>query len=320
MRTVVTGVAGFIGSRLASRLLERGDDVVGVDMFTPFYALDAKKANLEPFAEHGHRFAFHELDLRKAPLEPVTAGAEVVFHLAAQPGVRASWGEAFHDYTGHNIVATQRLLEASQITGVRRVVFASSSSVYGEAERHPTPEDVEARPISPYGVTKLAAEHLLRAYRAQFGLEFTALRYFTVYGPGQRPDMAFHRFIAAALEGRPIAVYGDGEQSRDVTFVDDAVQATMSAATADGVEGLALNVGGGSRVTINEAVEAISREVGHEIRVERGAAAPGDVRDTSADLSRARELLGYAPAVGFEEGLRREVAWLRERLPLYVGG
>jgi UDP-glucose 4-epimerase len=169
-------------------------------------------------------------------------------------------------------------------------------------------------------VSKLAAEHLLRAYYTQLGLGFTALRYFTVYGPGQRPDMAFHRFIAAAILGRPLAVYGDGEQSRDVTFVDDAVEATIAAATADGVDGVAVNVGGGSRVTVNEVIAAIAREVGGELRVERGAPVPGDVRDTSADLSRARELLGYAPGIGIEEGLRREVAWLRERLPLYVGG
>jgi nucleoside-diphosphate-sugar epimerase len=317
MRALVTGVAGFIGSHLAARLQDEGHEVLGVDCFTPYYSLDAKKANLEPLQGRAG-FRFEEVDLRKAPLEPFTGGAEVVFHMAAQPGVRASWGESFFDYAGHNLVATQRLAEAAQITGIRRLVFASSSSVYGEAERHPTLEEVRPRPISPYGVTKLAGEHLLAAYQAIFGLESVWLRYFTVYGPGQRPDMAFHRFIAAALAGEPIRVHGDGEQSRDVTYVDDAVGATVAAGTAAGATG-PVNIGGGSRVTVNEALAVLSRILGRELEVVRGEPVAGDVRHTSADLGRARELLGYAPLVGLEEGLGREVEWLRERRALFVG-
>jgi nucleoside-diphosphate-sugar epimerase len=311
VRAVVTGVAGFIGSRLAARLLDLGHEVVGADCFTPLYALDAKKANVAPLLAHP-AFWFEESDLRKAPLEPPLAGAEVVFHLAAQPGVRASWGESFLDYAGHNVVGTQRLAEACRVTRVRRLVFASSSSVYGNAERHPTPEDVRAAPVSPYGVTKLAAEHLLDAYANVFGLDSVWLRYFTVYGPGQRPDMAFHRFIAAALAGRPIEVYGDGEQSRDVTYVDDAVAATIRAADAEGAAG-PINVGGGTTVTVNRAIEVIEEEVGARLEVVRRPDAAGDVRHTSADLTRAKSLLEYRPEVGIEDGLRREIEWLRSR-------
>lgn len=311
MRTLVTGSAGFIGSRLAARLLDGGHEVRGVDAFTPYYEPADKRANLEPLrARDG--FSFDELDLRNATLS-VPADVEVVFHLAAQPGVRASWGATFDDYLGHNVLATQRLLEACREAGTPRVVMASSSSVYGEAERHPTPEDVTPRPVSPYGVTKLACEALLTAYAANFGLPSVVLRYFTVYGPGQRPDMAFHRFIRAALTGGTIEVFGDGEQTRDVTFVDDAVGATIAAAATDGPTG-PVNVGGGSQVALNEVIEAIERLTGRELRIERRDAAPGDVRHTSADLGRARATLGYEPQVGLEEGLRREVDWLRDRL------
>jgi len=311
MRTLVTGAAGFIGSRLSARLLDDGHEVRGVDALTPYYDPAAKRANLEPLLGRDG-FAFDELDLRSAPLEPVVA-ADVVFHLAAQPGVRSSWGESFADYVGHNVLATQRLLEACRAAGTPRVVMASSSSVYGEAERHPTPEDLTPRPVSPYGVTKLAAEQLLTAYVANFGLTGVALRYFTVYGPGQRPDMAFHRFIQAAFAGERIEVYGDGEQTRDVTFVDDAVQATMAAAEIGGAPG-PINVGGGSQVAVNEVLDLVGRLTGRTLDVERVDAVPGDVRHTSADLTRAGELLGYRPEVGIEEGLRREVEWLRRRL------
>ena len=312
MRTVVTGVAGFIGSRLAGRLLDRGDEVVGVDMFTPYYDLDVKKRNLAPLQDR-EGFTFHELDLRKAPLEPITGGAEVVFHLAAQPGVRMSWGEGFHDYAGHNVIATQRLLEAVAITGARRVVFASSSSVYGDAEQHPTPEDVRPAPISPYGVTKLTCEHLLQAYRRNLDLNYVALRYFTVYGPGQRPDMAFHRFCKAAITGQPITVYGDGEQTRDVTYVDDAVDATLAASTADGVDGRAINVGGGSQVSMLEALRIVEELAGAPLQLNHEAAAKGDPRRTSADLTVARELLGFEPKTPVADGLPAEYRWLGER-------
>ena len=312
MRALVTGTAGFIGSNLAGRLLDDGNEVHGVDALTPYYDPADKRANLQDLVGRDG-FAFDELDLRDADLGPLV-DVDVVFHLAAQPGVRASWGATFEDYVGHNIMATQRLLEACRSADPSpRIVMASSSSVYGEAERHPTPEDVTPRPVSPYGVTKLAGEALLTAYAANFGVASVALRYFTVYGPGQRPDMAFHKFLRAALLDAPIEVFGDGEQTRDVTFVDDAVAATIAAATAEGAAG-PVNVGGGSQVALNEVLEAIERITGRELRIERSETAPGDVRHTSADLGRAREMLGYAPRVGLEDGLQREADWLRARL------
>jgi nucleoside-diphosphate-sugar epimerase len=312
MRALVTGAAGFIGSRLAARLLDDDHEVHGIDAFTSSYDPADKRANLEDL--HGRDgFSFDELDLRTGALDGAVE-ADVVFHLAAQPGVRSSWGTSFDVYVEQNVIATQRLLEACRAAAtLPRIVMSSSSSVYGEAERHPTPEDVTPRPVSPYGVTKLAAEGLLTAYAANFGLASVALRYFTVYGPGQRPDMAFHRFIRAALTGGVVEVFGDGEQTRDVTFVDDAVDATIAAASVQALAG-PVNVGGGAQVAVNEVLDAIERLTGRELRVERRDAAPGDVRHTSADLDRARSVLGYEPQVGLEEGLRREVEWLRRRL------
>jgi UDP-glucuronate 4-epimerase len=308
MRALVTGVAGFIGSRLAARLLDEGHEVVGLDAFTPYYEVAQKRAALEPLLRRDRPLRFEEADLRTADLRDLTS-VDAVFHLAAQPGVRTSWGPSFEDYVGHNVLGTQRLLEACRREDPPRFVLASSSSVYGEAERHPTPEDLRPRPVSPYGVTKLAAEHLMEAYGVGFGIPAVALRYFTVYGPGQRPDMAFHRFIRAALTGEEIEVYGDGEQTRDVTFVSDAVEATVAAASADATG--PVNVGGGSRVAVNEVLGILGGLVGRELAVVRRDAPPGDVRHTSADLTRAREVLGYRPAVGIEEGLARELEWLR---------
>lgn len=312
MHALVTGVAGFMGSHLGSRLLANGHEVTGVDCFVPYYPREAKESNLGALRDHAG-FRFVEADLRGAELGPL-AEVDVVFHLAAQPGVRASWGHLFEDYAGHNVVATQRLLEACRSAGTPRIVMASSSSVYGEAERHPTPEDVRLRPVSPYGVTKLAAEHLLEAYGVNFGMAGVALRYFTVYGPGQRPDMAFHRFIRAALEGDVITVHGDGEQTRDVTYVDDAVDATLAAALTADASG-PINVGGGSEVSVNRVLELLGEMSELPLRIERGPAVPGDVRHTSADLSRARASLGFRPRVGIEEGLRLEMEWLRGRVP-----
>jgi nucleoside-diphosphate-sugar epimerase len=311
MRALVTGAAGFIGSRLAARLLEEGHDVVAVDAFTPYYDPAEKRANLEPLLGRG-RFSFSEADLREAQLEPFV-GVDAVFHLAAQPGIRPSWSSAFADYVGHNVLATQRLLEACRAAGTPRFVMASSSSVYGEAERHPTPEDLTPKPVSPYGVTKMAGEALLTAYASTYGLSGVALRYFTVYGPGQRPDMAFHRFLRAALTDDVIEVFGDGKQTRDVTFVDDAVEATIAAAGAVDATG-AINVGGGSQVALNEVLDAVGRITERELQIERREAAPGDVRHTSAGLERARRLLDYDPQVGLEDGLRQEFDWLRHRL------
>jgi nucleoside-diphosphate-sugar epimerase len=307
MIVTVTGCAGFIGSRLAARLLEDGCEVQGIDAFTPYYSRASKEANIVKLRGN-KRFNFLQADLRTDSLETL-AQADVVFHLAAQPGVRASWGSGFSQYVGHNIVATQRLLEACLAGGTGRFVYASSSSVYGDAETLPTHEDARCQPISPYGATKLAAEHLIEAYAASFGLNAVMLRYFTVYGPGQRPDMGFHRFIRAVLEDRKIEVYGDGLQTRDVTYVDDVVEATIAAGTAPMANG-AINVGGGSRVSVNEAIRLIGEALQREPTTVYVDPAAGDVRDTGADLTRARELLGYQPRIGVGEGLANEVAWL----------
>jgi nucleoside-diphosphate-sugar epimerase len=313
MIVTVTGCAGFIGSRLAARLVAEGCDVRGVDAFTPYYSRAGKEANLADLLQR-ERFRFVQADLRTDPLEGLAA-ADVVFHLAAQPGVRASWGPGFSDYVGHNILATQRLLEACLAAGTGRVVYASSSSVYGDAETLPTREDARCRPISPYGTTKLAGEHLVQAYAASFGLQAVALRYFTVYGPGQRPDMGFHRFIRAVLERRPIEVYGDGLQTRDVTYVDDVVEATVAAGMEPAARGT-INVGGGSRVSVTETIRLIGEALGREPTTVYASPAAGDVRDTGADLTRARELLRYQPKVGVAEGLAREAAWLAAQYQL----
>ncbi len=310
-RALVTGVAGFLGSTLTEALLREGWDVVGIDAFTDHYPSRRKRENLVAALEHD-RFRLEEVDLRSAPIEPYLKGATHVVHLAALPGVRLSWGESFAAYTEHNVLATQRLLEALRGSGVERTVIASSSSVYGTPTRFPTPEDEPPRPLSPYGVTKLSAEALLGAYRVRDGLSAVALRYFTVYGPRQRPDMGFHVFFEAARSGSPVTIYGDGEQTRDFTFVDDAVRATMSAMTRPTSE-LAYNVGGGHRVTLNDVLQRMERVVGKPIRRQHVAPSAGDPHDTSADITRARRDLGYEPGTDLSEGLERQWAWQRDQ-------
>ena len=305
MRTVVTGVAGFIGSRLAGKLLESGDSVLGVDRFSSYYDESLKRRNAEALQAHAG-FELIEADLNAIELSPLLEDADVAFHLAAQPGVRVSWGAEFDVYVNDNVLATQRLLEAARETRLGRFVLASSSSVYGAAERFPVVESDAPRPISPYGVTKLAAEHLCRLYSARFSMPTVTLRYFTIFGPGQRPDMAFSRFIDAALEGRPVEVFGDGLQSREFTFVDDAVAATI-AAIERGAPGAVYNIAGGAEATVLHAIETLGRLLEAEIQVRHLPAAPGDPRRTGADTSRARRDLGFAPQVSLEEGLARQV-------------
>src|SRR5436189_389571 len=272
-RVVVTGAAGFIGSHLCERRLGDGHEVIGIDSFSDYYERGRKEQNLETLRRDG-RFTLEELDLVAAHLSKPLRGAKVVFHLAGQPGVRPSWGGHFDRYVQDNIVATQRLLEALREVAVERLVFASSSSVYGDAEMFPTKETALPRPVSPYGMTKLAAEHLTFVYLRNFGIPATSLRYFTVYGPRQRPDMAFARFMDALAEGHEIETYGDGEQTRAFTFVSDAVDGTVKAASAD-VVGQIVNLGGGSRVTINRVLatlEDMSRLDAHRklLRATRG--------------------------------------------------
>lgn len=309
MRVLVTGAAGFLGSTLCDALLEDGAEVVGVDAFLPTYPEPVKRANLERASAHP-RFRLAESDLREANLAPLLEGVTHVAHLAALAGVRGSWGSAFRDYADHNVLVTQRVLESLRGRPVERVVVASSSSVYGTPTKLPTPEDEPLRPLSPYGVTKVATEGLLQAYRASCGVPAVGLRYFTVYGPRQRPDMGIYRFFRAAKRGEEITIYGDGEQSRDFTFVEDAVRATR-AALARPTESLVYNVGGGHRVTLNQLLTAIERISGSSLKRRHEPVAPGDPRDTSAETSRARRDLEYRPLTDLETGLGRQWEWQR---------
>ena len=311
MKAVVTGAAGFIGSHLVESLLADGREVTGVDAFTDYYARDVTEGNLAPARDH-RGFRFVEGRLQDMDLAPVLDGAEEVFHLAAQAGVRASWGRDFSIYTDNNVLATQRLLEAAIPARVGRVVYASSSSVYGDTPELPLREGAACRPVSPYGVTKLAAEHLGNLYQSNLGLPVASLRYFTVYGPRQRPDMAFHRFLKAARDGTPIEVYGDGRQTRDFTFVSDIVAATRAAAVS-GRPGGVYNVGGGERVALNDVIERIGRVTGKRLEIVRREAQKGDMRDTSADTSAAARDLHFRSTVTLEEGLEREWHWIRGR-------
>jgi nucleoside-diphosphate-sugar epimerase len=302
---VVTGVAGFIGSHLAGRLLADGHDVVGIDCFTDYYDPATKRANVATLIPHP-RFRLAELDLAEDDVRDQVAGASCVYHLAAQPGVRGSWGPGFAPYVRNNIVATQRLLETIRGTDTR-LVFASSSSVYGEAEAGLTGEDRALRPVSPYGVTKLCSEQLVMAYRRAVGVDARCVRYFTVYGPRQRPDMAFSRFIEAASRGEAVDVYGDGEQTRDFTFVADAVDATIKAGQVSDAGDAIFNVGGGSNASVRRILSILEGLLGRQVEVRTLPPQPGDVRHTGADLSRAREVLGWRPAVSLEDGLRAQV-------------
>jgi nucleoside-diphosphate-sugar epimerase len=311
VRVLVTGCAGFIGSHLSEELIARGHDVVGVDCFTDYYARSAKEANLSRLRDES-RFSLHEVDLAIADLEPLVEGIDLVYHQAAQPGVRGSWGKHFEIYARNNILATQRLLEAVKAQPLRKFVYASSSSIYGDAESYPTSETALPRPVSPYGMTKLAAEQLVYLYWRNYGVPSAALRYFTVYGPRQRPDMAFRKFIDWVRDGEPIQVYGDGEQTRDFTFVSDAVAANIAAGLSPEV-GRAYNVGGGSRVGVNEVVAMLGELLGRSPRVHHVENARGDVRHTSADTSLARDLLGYAPRVDLRQGLAAEVEWVNKQ-------
>jgi UDP-glucose 4-epimerase len=308
MKALVTGGAGFIGSHLSESLLSQGAEVVALDCFTDYYARDIKERNLAQLRGQP-RYRFIEADLNTVNLADVLDGITHVFHLAAQAGVRKSWGRDFQSYTTLNVDATQRLLEVCVGRPIERVVYASSSSVYGDGVALPMREDVPLQPISPYGVTKLAAEHLCHLYFVNHGVPTVSLRYFTVYGPRQRPDMGFHRFFSAVLDGRPLAQYGDGLQTRDFTFVADAATATARAAVR-GTPGAVYNIGGGSRVSLREVFEMISRVSGRPIQLDHQPAQKGDMRDTYADTTRARADLGFAPSVDLETGLRAMFRWM----------
>jgi UDP-glucose 4-epimerase len=312
MRCLVTGVAGFIGSHLAERLIAAGHTVLGVDALTPFYPRAMKEANLCAL-QQSERFEFLEGDLCALDLDPLLTGRDWIFHQAGQAGVRSSWGEQFATYTACNIMATQRLLEAAtRADQLTRFVYASSSSVYGAAPELPLRETTLPQPVAPYGVTKLAGEHLCRLYWHSYGVPTVALRYFTVYGPRQRPDMAFHRFGKALLAGEELRIYGDGGQTRDFTYITDIVEANLLAATSQGVEGQIFNIAGGARVSLAEALRLLVEMAGREANVRYMDSARGDMRDTYADVSAAQRMLGFTPRVGLREGLAAEVAYLRE--------
>jgi UDP-glucuronate 4-epimerase len=306
----VTGAAGFIGSTLAERLIARGDEVVGIDCFTPYYERAVKESNLDAL-RRASAFELVDADLRTAFLEPVLDGVDVVFHQAGQPGVRLSWSDGFADYASHNVLATQRLLEAAVSVGTPRFVYASSSSVYGKAPSYPTTELDLPHPHSPYGVTKLAGEHLCNLYAHNQALSTVALRYFTVYGPRQRPDMAMHRLVEAGLTGEPFPLFGDGSAIRDFTFVGDVVEANLAAAAADVAPGTVVNIAGGGETVMTDLIELTGKLVGRDITIEQGPEQAGDVPRTGGRIDQAQALLGWEPQVSLPEGLTAQVAWHR---------
>jgi len=308
VKALVTGGAGFIGSHLSERLLDQGAEVVALDCFTDYYARAIKESNLSGLrGRTGYRLV--ESSIADADLPALLDGVTHVFHLAAQAGVRKSWGREFQIYTSLNVDATQILLEACVGRPVERVVYASSSSVYGDEAVLPMREEVPLHPVSPYGVTKLAAEQLCYLYFVNHQVPTVALRYFTVYGPRQRPDMGFHRFLTAILGDRPVLQYGDGLQTRDFTFVADAAAATHAAAV-HGVPGRVYNIGGGSRVSLRDVFELLGSVTGRAVRIDRQAPQKGDMRDTYADTALARADLGFQPSVTLEEGLRAMYRWM----------
>ena len=310
MRALVTGAAGFIGSHLCGALLDEGATVVGVDSFTDYYPRHVKEANLAAIGQRPG-FRFVEAALQDADLKPLLVDVTHVFHLAAQAGVRKSWGRDFDVYTTNNVEATQRLLEALVGMSIQKYVYASSSSVYGDGVPLPMRENTYLQPLSPYGVSKLAAEHLGHLYWSNYGVPAVSLRYFTVYGPRQRPDMGFQRFLTAVRDGKPIVVYGDGEQTRDFTFVSDIVAANIAAA-ARGAAGSVYNIGGGSRVTLNHVLELIGRVTGKAVTIQREPEQKGDMRHTYADTSLARRDLSFVPRVSLENGLEQQYRWLTQ--------
>lgn len=318
MKALVTGAAGFVGSNLASRLIGDGHSVIGIDSLTPYYAPELKRRNLETL--RGDGFELIEADINEVDLDAVLDGIDVVYHQAGQPGVRSSWGREFETYTQNNVVATQRLLEASRRQGrLQKFVYASSSSIYGDAERFPTTERDVPQPVSPYGVTKLAAEHLVSLYGVNFGVPTISLRYFTVYGPGQRPDMAFTRFVQSALSEREIRIFGTGEQIRDFTFIDDIVEANrLAGESVSAKPGEVVNVSGGSNISVNEVLDILAGLAGHPLNISYVQRAAGDVSRTGGASDRAAEILGWKSSVGIEEGLRRQLEWAKSTIDVWT--
>jgi UDP-glucuronate 4-epimerase len=311
VRALVTGAAGFVGSHLVEALVAQGDTVLAVDSFTPYYDVLQKRANAAGFA--GPAVEMVDADLRVADIEPLLDGIDVVFHQAAQPGVRLSWSSGFREYVEENVIVTQRLLDAVQVTGPRRFVYASSSSVYGHQARYPVREDDLPAPFSPYGVTKLAAEHLCNVYAENWGVPTVSLRYFTVFGPRQRPDMSIHRLCESALNGAAFPRYGDGRQIREFTYVSDIVAGNLAAAAADVAPGTTVNLAGGE-ITLSDLIALVGELAGSPVVVEPRPMEPGDSRRNGGAVDRARELLGWEPRVSLRDGILAQLAWHRARV------
>lgn len=310
-KSIVTGAAGFIGSHLVEALLKQGQEVIGIDEFNDYYDPLFKRANVSQL-QNQSGFQLIEGDIQLLDWPSLLKDVDVVYHQAAQAGVRASWGKGFRSYTERNINVTQVMLEAAKdAPGLKRLVFASTSSIYGDAETLPTSEEICPKPVSPYGITKLAAERLCSLYQKNFGVPFVALRYFTVYGPRQRPDMAFHKFFKAVLEDEAIPVYGDGQQTRDFTFIADAVAANLAAAKVPEAVGEIFNIGGGSRVVLAEVLDTMEQIVGKPIKRNHIEKAMGDARHTAADISKAQKILGWKPQVSLKDGLIQEWEWVQ---------
>jgi nucleoside-diphosphate-sugar epimerase len=310
-KIIVTGVAGFIGSHLTETLLQQGEEVIGIDEFNDYYDPTLKRKNVAEL-DRSPNFKLIEADIQFLDWHKLLKDVDVVYHQAAQAGVRASWGNGFRGYTERNINATQVLLEAAKdAKDLKRLVFASSSSIYGDAETLPTHEEICPQPVSPYGITKLAGEFLCELYHKNFGVPSVSLRYFTVYGPRQRPDMAFNKFFKSILQDEAIPIYGDGQQTREFTFVSDIIAANLAAAIAPAAVGEIFNIGGGSRVVLAEVLDTIEQIVDKPIKRKYIEKAMGDARHTAADISKAQKLLGYQPQVSLREGLIQEWEWIK---------
>lgn len=308
---MVTGAAGFIGTNLCEKLLSSGNQVIGIDSLTSNYDINIKNKNLAQLQEYSD-FNFRSFDLLTAPIGPLLDNVEVIFHLAGQPSVQNSWGEDFQIYVDRNIVLTQRLLRSAIDAGITKFVNSSSSSIYGKVHFTPTPETYEKTPVSPYGVTKLAAENLCTLYGKEYGLPTVSLRYFTVYGPRQRPDMAFNKIIQAGLQGSAFNLHGDGSQLRDFTYVGDVVEANLLAAEAKTDPGSIFNIGGGSPLTMTSAIQEIEKILGRSVEVIRQPFGFGNPMITEADCTTAKNTLGWIPKVQIGEGLKSQVLWHRQ--------
>ena len=315
MKVLVTGVAGFIGSSLSEKLLDEGYQVRGIDSFFDYYPRKIKEINLESLLGNTE-FEFVEADILDANWDEILIDINGVFHQAAVAGVRASWGQSFDQYVENNVLVTQRLLEACKDRELDKFVYASSSSVYGDTQELPIRESSPTNPVSPYGVTKLAAEHLASLYYKAYGVPTVSLRYFTVYGPRQRPDMAFHKFISAVMKEEQIDIYGTGEQTRDFTYIEDIVSANLQAFRS-GKAGEVYNIGGGSRIKLLDAIGLIESTVGKKANLVHADPQKGDAKHTFSDISKANADFGYNPQVDLELGLKKHYEWLKENISIY---